>query len=206
MEIHDHLNATLIGLRAQTEHIGHLARPPHTEDKARAIRERVKVITEAITSLYISARALQKQLRPEVIDILGLKGALQELVSDYGRSRTDIEFSLIVMGDFPNLNHQLAITAYRLVQEALSNVVKHAQASLAIIKIESHDASQTVRISVSDDGVGFSPKATPQFSLGLVGMRERVSAIGGTMNIESSHESGTAVVFIFPLMQNQFVL
>jgi signal transduction histidine kinase len=81
--------------------------------------------------------------------------------------------------------------------------VKHAQASLAIIKIESHDASQTVRISVSDDGIGFSPKATPQFSLGLVGMRERVSAIGGTMNIESSNESGTAVVFIFPLMQTE---
>ena len=200
IEIHDHMNASLIVLKMKAQHIEHVATLPcdraNTQDIARTARK----ITETTDSLYVAARNIVKQLRPEVIDTLGLKGALEEMIRDYDHLHPDCHFSLSAINYFPDLRGELAITAYRLIQEALTNVVKHSQATLATVKLEKHDAFPVVLITVKDNGKGFDTQTRRSGSLGLVGMRERVSAIGGLMEIDSSTNKGTTIVFTLPIL------
>jgi signal transduction histidine kinase len=91
------------------------------------------------------------------------------------------------------------MTAYRLVQEALSNVIKHAEASVVAVKLIWNVGDSSVQIMVCDDGKGFDTNAQPSGSVGLIGMRERVTAIGGSIRIESNESSGTKVIFGLPL-------
>jgi signal transduction histidine kinase len=100
---------------------------------------------------------------------------------------------------------QVAIVAYRLVQEALSNVVKHASASRVEVSLTAPAGSDEVLIAVRDDGVGFDPAMVPGGSLGLAGMRERVSGAGGRMRIRSRLGRGTRVTFRLPLVDGEAV-
>jgi two-component system, NarL family, sensor histidine kinase UhpB len=200
VEIHDHLNASIIGIRSKAEHIAELASGSDYPRSADAIERTATDITRTMSRLYDSARSLVKQLRPEVIDVLGLTGALQEMVNEYNKLLPNIEFVLRVADEFPDLRGQIAITAYRLVQEALSNVIKHSQASMATIRLECPSSHRAVLIRVRDNGVGFDAQTQPTRSLGLIGMRERVAAVGGSMRIESVASKGTSIVFMLPLL------
>ena len=122
------------------------------------------------------------------------------MIRDYDHLHPDCHFSLSATDCFPDLRGGLAITAYRLIQEALTNVVKHSQATLATVKLEKHDAFPVVLITVKDNGKGFDTQTRRSGSLGLVGMRERVSAIGGLMEIDSSKNKGTTIVFTLPIL------
>ncbi len=156
-------------------------------------------ITNTIAALYKSARDLIKQLRPEVIDVLGLKGALQEMVREYNQLVPSIRFVLHAPPDFPAMRGEVAIVAYRLVQEALSNVVKHSKASRVEISLTAPPGLDDVLIAVRDSGVGFHLGNVPSGSLGLAGMRERVAGLGGRMRIRSKPGHGTRVTFRLPL-------
>jgi len=98
---------------------------------------------------------------------------------------------------------EVAIVAYRLVQEARSNVVKHAKASTAEVSQTAADGGAEVLIAVRDDGIDFDPTRVPGGSLGLAGMRERVSGAGGRMRIRSRLDRETRVTFRLPLADGQ---
>lgn len=200
VEIHDHLNASLIGLRSKAQHIADVSAVMEG-GPAREVNATATEITSTIAKLYQNARDLIKQLRPEVIDVLGLTGALQEMTREYNQLVPVIRFVLHVSPGFPPLRGQVAIVAYRLVQEALSNVVKHSKGSRVEVSLAAPDAMAEILIAVLDDGVGFDPGKIAGGSLGLAGMRERVAGAGGHMRIRSKLGRGTRVTFRLPVLE-----
>lgn len=201
-EIHDHLNAELIVLRMEIHNAAALAEggaTPDTQAAVAAIFERINGTTKR---LYETARRIVKALRPEVIDTLGLAGAVREMVRTYDALHPQCGFELEVSATFPTLRGRQAITVYRLVQEALSNVVKHSKATRVWVRLL-HDPTgpKELRLMVSDDGVGFNPTADTA-GVGLIGMRERTGASNGTMTIRSATRegrTGTVVDIRIPL-------
>lgn len=197
-DIHDVLNASLIALRLKTQHIESLAASLMNDKAAQEIRATAATMSSSISEIYAAGRSLVKWLRPEVIDTLGLKGAVQELIRTYDGLHRDCRFSLHTSERFPNVHGEVAMTIYRLVQEALSNVVKHACASHASVALEASPDFRLLSVQVADDGQGFDTARRPEGGIGLIGMRERVSAAGGSIAISSSPGQGTVVSIELP--------
>jgi signal transduction histidine kinase len=153
---------------------------------------------EAITEIereITNLRGIIDDLRPTVLEDLGLAAALQALAERPGEKGLNVVCELsppeLALGT------ELDTTVYRLVQEALTNVTKHAQASTARVIIKLTESLLTVR--VHDDGVGFdTTNRTSGF--GMTGMRERVALAGGTLTMDSCPGEGTTVLATFPLV------
>lgn len=193
VEIHDSLNAALISVRLWAADIASKAAEANRATEIESSAER---ILSTVDVLYASARSLVKQLRPETIDLLGLRGAIEEMVRHYDELHPDCRFELRVSRDFPKLGQHVSITAYRLVQEALSNIVKHSRATIAHVALENDLERCGVRIVVADDGCGFDPHS--RFAgIGLIGMRERVASAGGSMTITGN--SGAKLIIELPI-------
>jgi two-component system sensor histidine kinase UhpB len=197
VEIHDELNASLIAVRLEAQSIGQLAARAGPGPAIDEIGRKAQAITSLALDLYASGRKLVRRLRPEVLDMLGLHGALEEMVRHYD-SDSGCRFELRAEGDFSQLGNELAISAYRMVQEALSNVMKHARASKARVTMELSEPAQLLRIEVEDDGVGFDPDNVSE-GIGIIGMRERVYALRGEIVFRSSPGQGTTVAIALPL-------
>lgn len=146
-------------------------------------------------------RGLMADLRPEVLDSYGLLAGLEAYIRRF-KETTELEISILydLRERLPNY---LEVLTYRLVQEALNNIRKHAQATHASIKIHLDRLSNTLTVQIRDDGVGFDPQGLSKigegFGLGFKSMNERVRSAGGTMHIESTPSKGTTVAFYIPL-------
>lgn len=199
VEIHDHLNAALIFVRLEAQRIAALtSKAAQQGEEAQEIARIAESISQTTSELYTAARRLVKELRPEVIDALGLKGAIEEMVRNFDTVHPNCRFELHAADGFPNLSGQLAITAYRVVQEALSNVVKHSGAKRAVVTLEQGPNVDVVRISVADNGRGFDGTSRAATGIGLIGMRERVAAAGGTISVTAKPMEGTIVTIELP--------
>lgn len=201
-EIHDHLNAELIVLRMEIHNAAALAGSGATPDSQPALAAIFDRLNDTTKRLYETARRIVKELRPEVIDTLGLAGAIREMVHTYDALHPNCGFALEVSDTFPNLRGRQAITGYRLVQEALSNVVKHSQATRAWVRLL-HDprGQEMLRLTISDNGVGFHLTAD-NAGVGIIGMRERTAASHGTMTIQTATRegrTGTVIEIRIPL-------
>ena len=197
VEIHDELNASLIAVRLEAQSIGTLATKAEAGPEVEEIRSKAQAITRLALDLYANGRRLVRRLRPEVLDMLGLHGAVEEMLRHYD-SGSGCRFAFHSEGDFSRLGNELAISAYRIVQEALSNVMKHAQASHAEVTLVLDDEHDVLRIAVEDDGQGFDPAVSSE-GIGIIGMRERVYALHGTMEVRSAPERGTTLAIALPL-------
>ena len=138
-------------------------------------------------------RDLGNLLRPTVLDDLGLAPALRGLVDDFSR-RARIEVTLDGAESLPALDPDVEVVIYRIVQEALTNVARHAGARHA--KVALRNGAGEIRVRVEDDGKGLS--GPPEFHLGLLGMRERVTAIGGRLEIEGRPGAGVTIEAVLP--------
>ncbi len=190
-ELHDETLQGLGGLRVL------LSSARRSDDLGRAqaaMDEAVEHIEREIANL----RSIITELRPAALDELGLRTAIEALLERHReQSEFDIEAELALSGSAegePRLGDDLETTVYRLVQEALSNVAKHARASCVRVAVkESHCE---LLIEVQDDGAGFDPEHASS-GFGLAGMRERVVLAGGTLSIESG-EQGTLLTARLP--------
>jgi len=191
LEIHDELNATLVAVRLEAQQIAAMAAQAQPAPLAEEMRGKAQNITKLALNLYNSGRSLVRRLRPEVLDMLGLQGALEEMASQY--DAPECRVALHAEGDFAGLDSNVAISAYRVVQEALSNVVKHARARQATVDIARRGGA--VHIAIADDGIGFDPARTAE-GVGLAGMKERVHALGGSFELASAN--GTRIVIVLP--------
>ena len=187
LEIHDELNATLIGARLEAQRIAEIGEGE--------VRERAQSIMRLALGLYNSGRSLVRRLRPEVLDMLGLDGAIEEMVQHYNRAHAGCRFSLHTEGGFSKLESGAAISAYRIVQEALSNVVKHARATQVSVTLKMADDG--LHMQVADNGAGFDPKLAST-GIGIVGMRERAYAFNGTIVIDTGLAAGTRLTIFMP--------
>jgi two-component system sensor histidine kinase UhpB len=189
LEIHDELNATLIAVRLEGQRIADLSPEGEVRDKAQSI-------IKLALGLYNSGRSLVRRLRPEVLDMLGLEGAVEEMVRNYDNARSGCRFDLLARGDFSRLEGDIAISAYRIVQEALSNIVKHARATQVSVSLSLEQGE--LRMRIADNGRGFDA-ALASAGIGLVGMRERVYALNGSIAVETSPEAGTLISIAMPI-------
>jgi len=196
IEIHDELNASLIAVRLEAQSIGTLASRMPPAQEVDEIRTKAAAITKLALDLYANGRRLVRRLRPEVLDMLGLHGAVEEMLRHYD-SGSGCRFAFHSEGDFSRLGNELAISAYRIVQEALSNVMKHAGATAAEVTLVLDAASDSLRIEVGDNGHGFDPALSSE-GIGIIGMRERVYALHGTIEVRSAPERGTTVTITLP--------
>lgn len=188
-ELHDQtgqaLTSILLGLKALEDAVD-------TADG----RASAASLRELVVGTLRDVRNLAVELRPAALDDFGLVPALERLVDTF-RENTGIDVSLEASIGQERLGSELETTFYRLVQEALTNVVKHANARHVSISIVRKNGS--VSAVVEDDGRGFSVEETRDDALGLVGMRERVALVGGRIAIESAREKGTTVAVEVPV-------
>jgi signal transduction histidine kinase len=154
-------------------------------------------VSEQLTAGIRSLRRLIGELRPAVLDDVGLEPALEALAERIGSSGIEVSMRLeLPSRESGELAREVEDTLYRLVQEALTNVVKHAGATNVSVSVARHDGM--VDVTVQDDGSGID-QAAPTAGYGLVGMRERVDLVGGTLEIEGVPGSGTRLRATIPL-------
>jgi two-component system sensor histidine kinase UhpB len=196
VEIHDHLGAGLISVRLEAAALRAKAEGTGDADMARG----AKRISETVESLYASTRDIVKSLRPEVIDTLGLSGAIEEMVSNFDKVHPHCRFAFSADPRLPDMRGERAMPAYRVTQEALTNIVKHAKASHASVELGLTPKGDQLRILIKDNGEGFDTEARRKgCGLGLIGMRERVAAVGGKLVISSKAGQGTSISVILPM-------
>jgi signal transduction histidine kinase len=158
---------------------------------APGLEQTVRLVVEQIGTEIGKLRMLITELRPAALDELGLQPAIESLASRVAAVEgLEVETEVSVGDGERRLAPELETAAYRIVQEALTNVVKHAGAEHVSIEIAPRDGG--VEVTVRDDGAGFDPEL-PREGFGLTGMRERVGLCDGTLTIESSPRAGTTV-------------
>lgn len=191
-EIGQSLTSVLLALRLVEDS---LAAEPARLAEARGRTAEVRVL---VATALREVRALAFQLRPTVLDDLGLVPALRRLTADVAAHR-DVAVDLILDGvpDDLRLPPAVETTVYRVVQEALTNVARHAGATRASVTVTLDPAA--LRAVVADDGAGFESRATTGASLGLRGMAERAMLVGGSLDIESAPGRGTTVSLEVPV-------
>jgi signal transduction histidine kinase len=143
-----------------------------------------------------TVRDLSHLLHPALLDDLGLPAALEWYLDGFGK-RHGITVELLHDRMDDRLAPELEAAAYRIVQEALTNVAKHARATLAFVYLRRHANSQTVTVSVEDNGVGFEPGRARR-GLGLIGIRERVAHFHGQVIVDSEPGKGTRLTVELP--------
>ena len=192
-ELHDETLQELGGLKVLLESARVSNRPEVLEG---AVGKAVEQLELSIGGL----QALITELRPAALDQLGVKPALEALISRTAATSgleisARIELASIGGSEATRLSGEIESTIYRLVQEALTNVVKHAEANRAWVEVSEDE--QEVTVTVRDDGTGFDPDQ-PAVGFGLVGMRERAELVNGRLLIDSSAEQGTTVRVVLP--------
>lgn len=150
--------------------------------------------------LHNVVRGLLERLRPTALDELGLPAALQVLTDGWS-ARHGVACELTASGALGSLGEAVNITVYRIVQECLTNVAKHAGARHVAVKLTAQgnpDARPTLVLQVRDDGAGV-PAELSRRGMGLAGMRERAQALGGTLDIRPTNRGGTCLEVLLPL-------
>ncbi len=142
---------------------------------------------------------LVSDLRPSQLDHLGLAAALRSLVKDY-QKRFDLEVDLKFAGQRRRLDADLELALFRIAQESLTNVVRHAQVKQ--VQVQLCFAPEKIELCIIDNGVGFLPEATQDSRgqhWGVLGMAERATQLQGSLDIQSDPGTGTQITASFPL-------
>jgi signal transduction histidine kinase len=163
---------------------------------SRAAGERLRGAQRSIDELSRDVHALSVRLRPTALHDLGLRDALAQLVQDWAtHTRVEVDYHDGCLAGH-RLPTAVETAVFRVVQEALTNIARHAQARRASVSVAKHE-SQLIVI-VEDDGRGFDPANAGSGRIGLLGMRERVTQVGGEFDVESAPNSGTTVIAKVP--------
>lgn len=195
-ELHDSTAQNLIALLRQLEN--------YLNEKVELPTKDAKTLWsfyEQIRDVSQELRRFSRDLRPSVLDDLGLLPALEWITAEF-KTEYGLEVSLEVVGDKRRLSPEAELLLFRIVQEALRNIAKHAQASKAKVEVEFH--KNKIAITVGDNGIGFQLPdkldELPQMGkLGLAGMQERVQLLGGNLTLMSELGKGTTVSVEVPI-------
>ncbi len=185
-ELHDGVGQLLTALQLRLE----AAMPT---DRERPDGEAVADARDLATEALFETRRIANRLRPARLDQVGLVAAVRDLTQHAG---VPVEFDIAASVDDRRLDRATTAEAYRIVQEALSNVARHAAAGR--VRIEFDVVAEWLRIRIVDDGRGFNPSKVTGSGLGLIGMEERALLLGGRLTIDSAPGRGTTVEVLIP--------
>jgi two-component system, NarL family, sensor histidine kinase UhpB len=203
-ELHDELGQCVTAIKTIGTAISNRARENDPE-----VHGNAQTIVSVASHLYDVVHGIIRQLRPTALDHLGLTETLRDTVSAWRSRHPDVECELKVEGNVEGLGETINITVYRIVQECLTNIVRHASATRADLSVSRErdaDHWDILRVTVRDNGKGLgqgSGRETARF--GLMGMRERVQALNGEFSIETQEGRGVTVVAILPIAEQSAV-
>ena len=195
-ELHDELGQSLNAIKVDAVTIR------DRSENAAEVQRGAKAIIEVSGQVYDVVRSLLQRLRPVALDELGLRSAVEYGIEQWQRRHATVRCNFSTQGDLDGLSEEINITLYRLAQECLTNVAKHAQATSVTIVLaralgSEHNGGE-IRFSFEDNGRGFDPAQRRQ-GLGLVGLRERVEALGGNFDLQSAPGQGARVRASIPV-------
>jgi PAS domain S-box-containing protein len=190
LNLHDEMGATLVAIKMS---IAWLATRLPTE--APLLSAEVARITELVAGGIQTMHQIVMQLRPNLLGDVGLAAAIRDYVKKFSQ-HTNIKCKLVLPVDEFSLGVDQSLTLFRILQESLNNVAKHAQASRVEIVFTAREDS--ISMAVKDNGIGFDTNARNEQSLGLLGIRERALMVGGKARISSTAGKGTRVTVSIP--------
>ncbi|MCK4675760.1 MAG: methanol utilization protein MoxY, partial [Gammaproteobacteria bacterium] len=193
-ELHDEMGQCLTAIQADAESIKDSA----PKDKTRIITS-ADAILKVSTHIYDVVHSMMHRLRPSVLDNLGLEEALKEEIYAWSARNPKVDCSYEFDGDLSRLGEHTNISIYRIIQECLTNISKHACAKNINIKLKS--SAENLNLSIIDDGVGMDKKShenEPSLGLGLIGMRERIQALNGVFFYEAPADDGFHIYIRIP--------
>jgi two-component system sensor kinase len=198
-EIHDELGGALTTWKWDLEEICDVISEPLDSSQVAALRTKVEAMTKLTETTLDTVRKLASELRPAALE-LGLVEGIEWQILQF-ESRTGIAVRLRSSVEKVDLNDSQAIAVFRILQEALTNIQRHAQATKATITV--NQVSGQFLLMIQDNGRGFTKgQEIDRQSLGLLGMRERVHLVGGEINIESAAGEGTKITVQVPLVDS----
>lgn len=188
-ELHDEMGQSISAIKAIAVSI-----EEHTKEKDPQTADSAGNIEEISSKIYESVRGMMGRLRPSILDELGLVPALQQMTDDWNEHHEDAFCRLRIDSNFDKLNENQQINIYRIVQEALTNIARHAKAENAAVTLS---GNEVVTLIIRDDGVGYQPSAIRQ-GMGLSGIRERVQSLHGELTVTARLRKGVNIQIEFP--------
>jgi len=192
-ELHDELGQYVSAVKIFAQNIIN-----RSKGKDKNIEESALSVTSAANQIYDGMHSIIRQLRPGSLDNLGLAETLKDMVSGWRSQHSDINVDLFVGESLGHLGEAISINVYRIIQEAMNNCLKHAEAKNISISLD--NKKKQLALVFKDDGVGFDTTLlakTKQF--GLIGMQERVKSLNGIFSIKSTPDKGTLINITIPL-------
>lgn len=193
-ELHDELGQLLTGIRMEVSWLGGRLQPGQ-----QALTDKIGSVKGQIDQTIASVRRISSELRPLVLDDLGFAAAAGWYVDQFS-ARTGLPVALILPADAPEQGDVVATALFRVLQESLTNVARHARATHVDVRLSFLNEIWT--LSIRDDGIGFVQESVRRGGLGLIGMRERVQILGGQFSVTTAPGEGTAVEVILPAHNN----
>jgi signal transduction histidine kinase len=194
-ELHDDFGQAITAVRMDLNRVERELPPTSTA------RQQLRSARHQLANILQNVRNLSQILRPAVLDDLGLVAAIESYATRFSE-RTGVSVELQLPSSEPTLPPEIELTLYRVLQEALTNVARHARAHNVHITLERTE--DRIRLSVRDDGKGFvvAERTAPPsgFGLGIAGMRERAQLYGGNLRVQSKLGEGTEVIVELPLV------
>jgi len=206
-ELHDELGQYVTAIKTFAVGIANKAKANSGSPGMPEVASSAQVIVSAANQIYDGMHNIVRQLRPGSLDNLGLAETLKDAVSNYQSQHPEIKIQLYLsenlnLGHLKTLGETVSINLYRIVQEALNNAFKYAQASNIDISL-TMSASGELQLVIQDNGIGMNVDAVDQTThFGLLGMRERVQALNGTFSIIAAPNEGTVINITVPNMNS----
>ena len=190
-ELHDEFGQSITAIKAVLASIEQM-----NHQDSDMLKSSARTIGTFSDRMYEAARRMMRQLRPAILDEFGLISALQDMIDDWNSRHEDVFCHFEFKGKFDELGEEVNISVYRVIQESLTNIVKHAQATdvtVCLNRVENDPSYNIgVKLLIKDNGIGFD-ETTPR-GLGLLGMRERVEALNGSFAMKSATNEGVEII------------
>ncbi|MBK6658499.1 MAG: hypothetical protein IPM80_21330 [Proteobacteria bacterium] len=195
-ELHDEMGQSITAIKALAVSIRE-----RLEVTQPALAERAATITDVSSDIYARARRMMARLHPVMLDELGLVAAIASMIDEWNDHHAECFCRFEASRSLPKLNAAARIGLYRIVQEALTNIARHAAASEAAVELhvgDDHQDCATLELCIEDNGRGFTPAQQPR-GLGLAGIKERAQTLGGHLALESAAGAGSRLRVRLPL-------
>jgi len=196
-ELHDQLGRCLTTLKMDITLIEQMVSGQLTAETIRSIHEKTKMMQGGIDEMVHVVRKISTELRPGILDDLGLAAAIEWQAKDF-QKRSGVLCTLNIIEEDLDLSREQATAIFRIFQEILTNVARHSKAEKLWVDLDVRDGM--VVLEVEDNGIGIAPATLGQGkALGLLGMRERAAIFGGHVEIAGNPGKGTTVVVRIPI-------
>ena len=195
-ELHDELGQSLTAIKVMAVTAG------RSQAEAAGIKQTTDSIVSICDHLMTVVRSMMHQLHPLVLTELGLKATMEDLLNHWSIRNLELKLTIACPDEVDYLEQKITIQIFRVVQECLTNIVRHAQAKQATISLKiAHQGKtgKTLRLQVSDDGQGCAV-GNIKTGFGLLGMRERINSLGGEFTIRTQPRQGMSIIATIPLL------